>query len=135
MEQRNFYAILPAYVRYDNELSSTAKLMYAEITALCNDKGYCWATNKYFSDMFKISDRQVQRTLKNLSNKKYIKIIIDKNTKRKIFVLDTPDKNVIGGTTLMSQGYDKNVVHNNKKNKNNEYKEYEIFDYDWINEK
>lgn len=135
MEQRNFYAILPAYVRYDNELSSTAKLMYAEIIALCNDKGYCWATNKYFSDMFKISDRQVQRTLKNLSNKKYIKIIIDKNTKRKIFVLDTPDKNVIGGTTLMSQGYDKNVVHNNKKNKNNEYKEYEIFDYDWINEK
>lgn len=131
---RNYYAVIPATVRYDKDLSSTAKLLYAEITALCNEKGFCWATNAYFSDLYDISDRQVQRILKQLCDKHYIKIIIEKKTKRKIFVLDTPDKNVIGGTTKMSWGYDKNVTHNNTKNSKNEYKEErkEIFEYDWL---
>ena len=131
--QKSFYAILPAYVRYDKELSSTSKLIYAEITALCNEKGYCWATNSYFKDMFNISDRQVQRILSQLCEKKYIKIIIEKQTKRKIFVLDTPDKNVGVGTTLMSWGYDKNVTHNNKNNNIINTKEEKIFEYDWLN--
>lgn len=138
MEQKSYYAILPAYVRYDKDLSSTTKLLYAEITALCNEKGYCWATNKYFSDLYSVSDRQVQRILKQLVDKKYIKIIIDNNTKRKIFLLDTPDKNVVGGMTKMSGECDKNVVHNNKKNNktntsNNNTRELEE-EYDWLNE-
>lgn len=132
--QKSFYAILPAYVRYDNELSSTSKLIYAEITALCNEKGYCWATNSYFKDMFCISDRQVQRILKQLCDKNYIKIIIERQTKRKIFVLDTPDKKVGLGTTFMSWGYDKNVTHNIKNNNITNNKKEEIFEYDWLNE-
>lgn len=133
MEFKSYYAVIPAYVRYDKDLSSTAKLLYAEITALCNEKGYCWATNKYFVELYGISDRQVQRILKLLLDKHYIKIIIEQNTKRKIYVLDYPDKNVIGGTTKMSQGNDKNVVHNNKiNNKNNSTDN--IDDYDWLND-
>lgn len=138
MEQKSYYAILPAYVRYDKELSSTAKLLYAEITALCNEKGYCWATNQYFSDLYSVSDRQIRRILKQLVDKKYIKIVIDKNTNRKIFLIDTPDKNVQGGRTKMSIGADKNVLHNNKMNNksntsNNNTNELEE-EYDWLND-
>ncbi len=134
-DKRSFYAILPACVRYDKELSSTSKLLYAEITALCNERGYCWATNKYFTNLFGVSDRQVQRILKQLLDKKYIYVLIERQKYRRIYIIN-PDKNVAVSTTKMSGNYDKNVAHNII---NNNKKEYEkdnfipLFDYDWLN--
>ena len=48
--KRTYYAVIPAYVRYDKDLTPNAKLMFGELTALSNDKGYCYASNKYFSE-------------------------------------------------------------------------------------
>lgn len=49
-----YYAIIPANVRYDNRLTPNAKLLYGEITSLCNKKGFCWANNRYFSELYKV---------------------------------------------------------------------------------
>ena len=48
----NYWSILPANVRYDNELKPNEKILYSEITSLMNKDGYCYASNKYFSELY-----------------------------------------------------------------------------------
>ncbi len=73
-EQINYYAIIPANVRYDNELPPNAKLLYGEITALCNKEGYCWATNDYFAKLYNCGKQAVSRWLSKLKEQGYIDI-------------------------------------------------------------
>lgn len=68
-----YYAVIPANVRYDSRVSANAKLLYGEITALCNEKGFCWATNGYFSELYNVSSRSVQRWISDLEALGYIK--------------------------------------------------------------
>ena len=70
--QKNYYAIIPAKVRYDSDLSPNAKLLYGEITALCNEKGYCWATNSYFANLYQKDISTIKRWIKQLEDKGYI---------------------------------------------------------------
>jgi len=82
-EKRSYYAIIPANVRYDKNLSANAKLLYGEISALCNDKGYCWSTNKYFSDLFGVSQKSISKWISTLISNGYlfVKIIYQKGSK------------------------------------------------------
>lgn len=88
MEQEQtkaYYAIIPANVRYDKDLPPNAKLLYGEITALTNDKGYCWATNEYFSNLYNVSSRTIINWINSLVNKEYlIKDIIYKDGSKQI---------------------------------------------------
>lgn len=77
-EKKSYFAIIPANVRYDDELSANAKLLYGEITALCNEKGYCWASNDYFSQLYGKSRITVSRWISELIQKGYIKSEISK---------------------------------------------------------
>lgn len=71
-QQKAYYAIIPANVRYDKDLVPNAKLLYGEITALCNEKGYCWATNQYFAELYNVSDRTIKNWISQLTYKGYI---------------------------------------------------------------
>lgn len=70
-----FWAVLPAAVRYDEELPPNAKLLYAEISALTDQRGYCYASNAYFQGLYLLSERTIQNLLKALKNGGYIRII------------------------------------------------------------
>ena len=80
---KSYYAIIPANVRYDEDLTPNSKLLYGEITALCNEKGYCWASNDYFAELYKTTTRTVSRWIQQLISKGYIssKMIYREGTK------------------------------------------------------
>lgn len=72
-EKPAFYAILPATVRYDDRLRpGDVKVLYAEITALTTAKGYCFASDTYFANLFDVSKTTVQHWLKVLEECGYI---------------------------------------------------------------
>ena len=75
-ENPNYYAILTAEVRYCKELSAQEKLLYSEITALTNKKGYCWATNNYFAELYGLSKETVSRQVSNLAKHGFIHLNI-----------------------------------------------------------
>lgn len=133
----SYYAIIPANVRYDKELSANAKLLYGEITALCNDRGYCWATNQYFSNLYGVSERTIRTLVKQLVDKKYIKIEIIKNSKRLLYIdYTTPEKKFHPGRKKISYPLEENFLHNNKKNNKKEYNDEiigeDILNYEWF---
>ena len=67
-----YFAVIPATVRYDKNLTNGAKLLYGEITALSNKEGYCWATNKYFANLYDTSEKTITRWVKQLKDGGYI---------------------------------------------------------------
>ena len=82
----NYFAILPANVRYDKELTDKAKLLYAEITSLSNKMGYCFASNKYFADLYNCTTRSIQNAISKLQEKGYVFTEIENNYERKIYI-------------------------------------------------
>jgi len=72
MENPSYYAIIPAVVRYDNNLSANAKLLFAEITCLCNKNGVCNASNNYFSDLYNVSTVSISKWVSQLVKNGYI---------------------------------------------------------------
>ena len=99
--QRNYYAIIPANVRYDKNLKDKAKLLYGEITALCNEKGYCWASNRYFAELYSVSIKTISTLIKNLIDNGYIysEIIYKDGSKeidkRYLKLVNNPIENIV----------------------------------------
>lgn len=83
VEKPNYYAIIPANVRY-SKISASAKLLYGEITALSNKNGYCHAWNKYFAELYDKSNGTISRWIKELEQGNFItvELDIDNNTKQ-----------------------------------------------------
>ena len=71
-EKPNYYAIIPAEVRYSKTLTPNAKLLYAEITALCNMNGKCTASTEYFCRVYEVSRASIQNWLSLLDKNGYI---------------------------------------------------------------
>ena len=111
----SYYAIIPASVRYDEELTDKAKLLYGEITALSNKEGYCFATNKYFANLYKCTNRAIQNAISKLQENGYIHVVIEDNYQRKIYLTSSMgyEKKFIGGyEDKFIGGYEKNFTNN-----------------------
>ena len=94
--KKSFWSVTPATVRYDDKLPFGARLLYGEISALCNERGYCWASNQYFAHLYRKDLRTVSRWIGTLSDRGHILLKVA-GKERKIFlakhfdISDAPD--------------------------------------------
>lgn len=92
-DKPNYYAVIPATVRYDKRLKANEKLLYGEIACLAHEKGYCWANNQYFATLYEVEKTTISRWLSNLSACGYIDVVLIRDEKqqvveRKIYIKD-----------------------------------------------
>lgn len=117
MEQPNYYAIIPAVVRYNKNLKANEKLLYGEISALANKRGYCSASNGYFAELYDTTPETVSRWVANLVKQGCLKsqIIKDGNNQiieRRLYLCEVRppiDENINTPMTKTSRGIDENV--------------------------
>lgn len=79
------YVQVPMVVLTDEDISSTAKLLMGLITTLSMKDGYCYASNRYLSNLLKVSKRTISSSITALRRKKYVEIGND-DSARKIYL-------------------------------------------------
>lgn len=75
---RSYYAIVPAPVRHNSKLSASAKLLYAEVSAMLNEEAICAAPSAFFAEAFKCDERTVERWFKELRDAGLLFTAVDK---------------------------------------------------------
>lgn len=78
-EQPNYYSIIPAHIRYDDELKPMEIIMYGEITALANKYGFAYASNSYFAELYNVHKKTVSNWINHLKEKGYIWTVVTRN--------------------------------------------------------
>ena len=118
MSNPNYYAIIPANVRYNKDLSYLEKFLYCECTALSNVQGYCNAGNEYFAKLYDKDKATISRAISKLQELGFIHIEYERSgarvTKRKIYPLDikTTNDKIINRTEIPN---DKNITREQEK--------------------
>lgn len=83
--QANYFAILPAAVRYNPKLSARSVLLYAALTSLAVADGTAYASNAYLANTLDVSEPTVKRLLRELEAERFIRIGFEyKNNTREI---------------------------------------------------
>lgn len=71
-----------------------ARLLYGTLAALSTKSGFCWASNRYLSQLFHVTPETISRALKALETAGYIRLAFegDGQEKRTIYIVaDTQD--------------------------------------------
>lgn len=68
-----YWSVIPAPVRNDTQLKMSAKLLYADISALCAESGYCWATNAYLAERMGVAVSTISRLVHQLEQRGYVR--------------------------------------------------------------
>lgn len=120
-EKPGYYAIIPANVRYDKNLSPLAKLLYGEITCLLQFNNKCFASNNYFSRLYEVSETQISRLISQLVKQKYIntEMEITAHGSRRLIkvplnIFDDTAKDKMGNMGVDKKGKLNNHSNNNK---------------------
>jgi len=92
----SYYVNIPFRILEDKDLTASEKVLYGHISALVNKRGYCFASNKYFSKVSgNVSVRTVQRWIAKLEKKDFVRVHVVRNDdglviERRIYLYDNP---------------------------------------------
>ena len=97
------------------------------ISSLCAEKGYCYASNKFFTELFDIDETNISKKIKKLEEKGYIAIEYSKNGSatylRKIRLVKIPM--AVGKNTNGDIIINNNIKNNISKNNNSDKKRFQ----------
>ena len=112
--------VIPTSLLGDSRLTFLERLLLIDILSLCKKKGYCWATNEYFKNMFNVSKQTISKSISSLSKYGYIVLEYDrkeKNNSKRVIRLSEVLKNQI---TDIKNNLNTSIQENFKQyNKNN----------------
>lgn len=130
----DYYIVVPAQVRTDNNLSLLARLLYGDIAALASDSGECWASNTFFANEYQKDRSRIIAAIKELISAGYVRTEYRKpgNNGRVLIPCcentTTSSKNATGSSENATDPLQKhnrtrreNATHNTKKNNKKEY--------------
>ena len=84
---RDFKGIwIPKDIWESEQLSIIEKVLFVEIHSLDNERG-CYASNRYFSEFFGVSERQIQNVIAALKEKGFVFVTIQNRYERAIRVV------------------------------------------------
>ena len=114
-EKPNYYAIIPAEVRYNPDLRASEKLLFGEITALSSATGICTASNNYFSRLYGVVPSAITKWISDLAKYEYIDVEYERKGKeiiRRIIKLKGTHKYDEVFTKVV-EGYSQKLKENN----------------------
>ncbi len=134
----NFYVTLQNEVLENDTLSERAKLLYAFIQSLSHQKGYCFATNKFFATNFKVSKSTINRHLVELKNANYVRMetVTEENGNKLRCIYPLLRQRGVSKTAIppcqeRREPHVKHGSHNNKRNKKNDISYESKFGIKW----
>lgn len=114
-DKKRQYIIIPMKVLRCKKLTANTKLLLGEIIALCNSRGFCWASNSYFADLYGVSNSTISIWVNSLLKNGFIKCKINDDNARQIFLTSSTKKLVEGLVKKSKEGYPKKPEDNNIK--------------------
>jgi DNA-binding MarR family transcriptional regulator len=128
----SYYVTIPMILVKDKNISPNSKILFGIVANLSNERGYCWASNKYIGEILDIHEISVSRMLKELIDCGYIirfEEVVDDRLERRLKLSENAKEALTKTLSPPKQNclppLNKNVKHNNKENnKENNQEEY-----------
>lgn len=95
--------------------------MYGEITALSNQKGYCYASNTYFSKLYDCTPQAISKWIKQLENAGHVRIEYVGQQgimQRRVSITVDRYQHELRGVSTTVEGVSTTVEHNNTSSNN-----------------
>ena len=67
-----YFIIIPTVLLNDNKVSPNAKLCFGVVSCLSNDRGYCFASNKYIAEMMNVHEMTISKYISELIANGYL---------------------------------------------------------------
>lgn len=70
----NFFVLIPSHILDNERIDGETAILFGRIASLSDNRGCCWASDKYLAKLTRTSERNLRRRMKTLEDCGCIKI-------------------------------------------------------------